>query len=75
MTRIIVHGTSLMSFVDLVSNGRLGIPDGSERAVMFTVLSEHVASLFPERVPFGDVAFRALAGQVWPVPLPCSIPP
>ena len=53
-----------MPFVDLVSNGRLGIPDGSERAVMFTVLSEHVASLFPERVPFGDVAFRALAGQV-----------
>ena len=53
-----------MSFVDLVSNGRLGIPDGSERAVMFTVLSEHVASLFPERVSFGDVAFRALAGQV-----------
>ena len=44
-----------MPFVDLVGNGRLGIPDGSERAVM---------SLFPERVPFGDVAFRALAGQV-----------
>ena len=53
-----------MPFVDLVGNGRLGIPDGSERAVMFTVLSEHVASLFPERVPFVDVAFRALAGQV-----------
>ncbi len=30
MTRIIVHGTNLMPFVDLVGNGRLGIPDGSE---------------------------------------------
>ena len=53
-----------MPFVDLVSNGRLGLPDGSERAVMFTVLSEHVASLFPERMPLGNVAFRALASQL-----------
>lgn len=38
-----------MPFVDLVGNGRLGIPDGSERAVMFTVLGELVTGLFPER--------------------------
>ena len=64
MTRIIVHGTSLMPFVDLVSNGCLGIPDGSERAVMFAVLGELVTGLFPERMPLENVAFRALAGQL-----------
>ena len=53
-----------MPFVDLVGNGRLGIPDGSERAVVFTVLSEHVAGLFPERMPLGNVAFSAFAGQL-----------
>ena len=64
MTPIIVHGTSLMPFVDLVGNGRLCIPDGSERAVMFTVLGELVTGLFPERMPLGNVAFRAFAGQL-----------
>ena len=59
-----MHGTNLMPFVDLVGNGRLGIPDGSERAVVFTVLSEHVAGLFPERMPLGNVAFSAFAGQL-----------